>query len=266
MALVGGCEMHLLVTRPQPQADDWVRRLAGLGLHASALPLLAIEDAPDPAAVRAAWGQLPTQRLAMFVSPSAVDRFFACAPAGWQWPSRTVAGGTGPGTARALAAAGVPPGCIICPAADSPRLDSEALWALLRHRLPWRGEHALIVRGEGGRDWLADTLRAEGAQVAFVTAYRRAPPRLDAQTAGLLEQALAQPAGHLWLLSSSEAVQQLPRLLAGRSLAASQALATHPRIAATAREVGFGRVDEVGASVESVAHAARARSSGPTAG
>lgn len=258
--------MRLLVTRPQPQADDWVRRLAERGVDAHALPLLDIEDAADPLPVRAAWQGLAAQRLVMFVSPSAVDRFVAQAPAGWQWPARTLAGGTGPGTARALGAAGVPAECIVSPGADSPRLDSEALWALLRDRLSWHGERALIVRGEGGREWLADTLRAEGAEVSFVTAYRRSAPRLGEQGSRLLGQALALPDAHLWLLSSSEAVQQLPALLAGQSLARSQALATHPRIAATARDIGFGRVDEVGASIDAVGQAALDRAQGSPQG
>ena len=34
---------HLLVTRPQPQADAWVARLQALGLAASAFPLLGID-------------------------------------------------------------------------------------------------------------------------------------------------------------------------------------------------------------------------------
>ncbi|WP_051048910.1 uroporphyrinogen-III synthase [Ideonella sp. B508-1] len=44
---------RVLVTRPQPQADAWARRLCSAGLPAMALPLIEIGSAPDRVAVRA---------------------------------------------------------------------------------------------------------------------------------------------------------------------------------------------------------------------
>lgn len=245
--------MRVLVTRPQPQADEWVDRLQALGLDAAAFPLLGIEGPADPSTVPAAWDALPALRLAMFVSPSAVERFFALAPAGRTWPPGVLAGGTGPGTAGALAAAGVPAASIVCPGPDSERFDSEALWKLLRNRADWASARVLIVRGEGGRDWLADTLRAQGASVQFVEAYRRVAPRPDAAAQALLAQALARPEAHVWLFSSSEAVHHLPPLAPQTDWSAAWALATHPRIAQAARDIGIGRVDAVTPSPEAVA-------------
>ncbi len=245
--------MRVLVTRPQPQAGEWVLRLAALGVPACALPLLDIAPAADPAPVQAAWSDLAQQDLAMFVSPSAVVRFFEARPADQAWPEGLVAGCTGPGTHAALRKAGVPEACIVSPPVAQGQFDSEALWALLRGRRDWRGARALIVRGEGGREWLADTLRAQGAQPRFVEAYRRATPQLDAGARALLAAALAEPAGHLWLFSSSEAVRQLPALAPDADWSASRALATHPRIAEAARALGFARVDEVEVTPEAVA-------------
>lgn len=255
--------MRLLVTRPQPQADDWVARLAALEIDAIALPLLAIGDAPDPAAVSAAWRGLAQRALAMFVSPSAVERFAAARPAGTRWPPGTLAGSTGPGTARALRDAGVPAQCIVSPAEDAPRFDSEALWALLRARCDWRGRAALIVRGEGGRDWLAGQLRAAGAEVDFVEAYRREPPRWTAAQREALDAARAHPAAQWWLFSSSEAIGQLAVLAVQADWSASTALATHPRIAEAARRAGFGRVHEVAPSPQAVAALTRSIQSPP---
>ena len=178
--------------------------------------------------------------LAVFVSANAVAHFLA-EPGQPAWPPGTLAGSTGPGTTAALRQAGVPAACIREPAAGAERLDSEALWQQLR-ALDWRGARALIVRGEGGRDWLADTLRAAGAEVEFVTAYRRALPRFDEAQAALLAAAQADPAGHVWHFSSSEAVHHLPRLAPGARWQASAALATHPRIGEAARAIGFGDV------------------------
>ena len=265
----------LLVTRPQPQADEWVASLRALGLQAIALPLLGIAPPADPAPVRAAWavlagtatdtatcnatGHHPSHESArlpavvMFVSPSAVDRFFALRPAGRAWPAGVIAAGTGPGTGRALLAANVPAAAVLTPPDDGDRFDSEALWVVLRSRVHWAGSAALIVRGEGGRDWLADTLRRQGASVHFVEAYRRTVPVLDAPAQAALQQALAQPAACCWLFSSSEAVGHLPALAPGADWSQAVALATHPRIAAAARRLGFGRVVQVPPSPEAVA-------------
>ncbi|MBP6903078.1 MAG: uroporphyrinogen-III synthase [Burkholderiaceae bacterium] len=242
---------RLLVTRPQPQADEWVARLQALGLQAAALPLLAIGDAPQATAVPAAWATLPGRALVMFVSPTAVQRFFAGRPAGAAWPAGTLAGSTGPGTAAALRAQGLAEPLLVTPPDDAPRFDSEALWLQLQQRRPppvWPGARVLIVRGEGGRDWLAGTLAEAGAQVDFVEAYRRQPPRLDAAGQALLAAAVAAPQAHAWLVSSSEALGHLARLAPAADWSAACALATHPRIAESAQALGFGRVHRVSPS------------------
>ncbi|NUP87876.1 MAG: uroporphyrinogen-III synthase, partial [Burkholderiaceae bacterium] len=93
----------VIVTRPQPQASQWVVRLQALGLRARALPLLSIAQAPRPDEVERAWRALQRHALVMFVSPNAVERFFALKPPGQPpWPAGTWAGSTGPGTEAAL--------------------------------------------------------------------------------------------------------------------------------------------------------------------
>jgi len=253
--------MRVIVTRPPAQAADWVQQLRALGVDACALPLLDIAAPADPAAVHQAWAQLQRYALVMFVSPNAVQRFFALRPLGAQWPGALCAGSTGPGTSSALAAAGLAEQQIVAPAADAPRFDSEALWARIES-WPWPGREVLVVRGEEGRDWLATQLQQRGAQVHFVAAYRRALPQLDAAAAALLRAACEQAAQHRWLFSSSEAVQNLGRLAPGLDWRAATAWATHPRIADTARALGFGRVDLVGADARDIAAASAAEAGG----
>jgi len=218
---------------------------------------MGIADVADAAPVQAAWrailadGAVPA--VVMFVSPSAVDRFFARAPAAWHWPASSLAAGTGPGTAAALRAAGVPGAAIVTPAEAAGRFDSEALWAVLQPQRHWAGCQAWIVRGEGGRDWLADTLRQQGAQVHLVEAYRRTVPVPDAAGQAALARALARPAVHCWLFSSSEAVGHLPALAPGADWSQARALATHPRIAEAARRLGINQVQLVQPSPEAVA-------------
>lgn len=252
--------MRCLVTRPQAQALPLVAQLRALGVDAAALPLIAIAPPADPAAVAAAWARLGDCALAMFVSANAVEGFFALRPPDARWPDSTRAGATGPGTAAALHAAGVPAGAIDAPSA--PPYESEALWPLWQPHAR-AGARALIVRGEHGRDWLASRLRAAGVRVDFVAAYARRPPGLDAAAQALLAQALAAPGAHAWLFSSSEAIAQLGALAPDADWAAATALATHPRIGAAARAFGFGRVLDAAVALPELGAQLRSLQSAP---
>ena len=63
--------------------------------------------------------------------------------------------------------------------------------------------------------WLGDRLREAGMRVDAVGVYRRGCPRLDVPTRALLRRALASPASHVWLFSSSEAIGHLEALEQG---------------------------------------------------
>jgi uroporphyrinogen-III synthase len=243
--------VRVIVTRPPAQAAPWVAQLQALGVDAVALPLIGIEPVDDPAPLRAAWTALPGTALVMFVSANAVLHFFAQrGPAAW--PAGTLAGATGPGTSAALRDVGLAGPQIVEPAADAARWDSEALWERIAGR-DWAGRRVLVVRGEDGRDWLADTLREHGARVDFVAAYRRRAPQPDAAARALVAAARAAPAVHLWIFSSGEAVGQLRALAPDADWSASQAAASHPRIAQAARAAGFGRVLTVAPTPAAVA-------------
>jgi uroporphyrinogen-III synthase len=256
---------RVLVTRPLDQAREWVSQLQARGIEAVALPMLGIEPMPDPAPLKAAWAAMARHGLLMFVSPNAVQHFFAQRPAGAVWPDGLLAASPGPGTSAALRAAGVADALLVEPPVAEGRFDSEALWAVLRGVRPWRGACVLVLRGSvddtpqgSGRDWLAQQLREAGAEVDMLAVYRRAGPHLDAAQREVFRQALAEPARQLWLFSSSEAVDQA-RAAAdaeGASWRPAAALATHPRIAERARAAGFAPVTETAPTLDAVAAAA----------
>jgi len=227
----------LLVTRPRPQCAALLARLAALGVPARALPLIEILPARDAGPVVAAWAALPEVDLAVFVSPNAVEQFFAHRGDA-AWPTKTLAACVGPGSAQALAEQGVPADCIVQPVADAASLDSEHLWAQLQPRRDWAGARVLLLRGDGGREWLAEQLTAAGARVEAVTVYHRAGPRFDAAEQALLNDVRIRPQGFVWLFSSAEAVGHLR----GLGLPGQRAIATHPRIADAARAAGFAPV------------------------
>lgn len=243
--------LRVLVTRPARQAADWVARLRAAGIDAVALPLIEIVCAPDEAQVQAAWEQLPSMRLAVFVSPNAAECFFGARPPAAQWPADTRAAAVGPGTSRVLRELGVDAGQIVEPAVDAAQFDSEALWEQLR-AIDWNAQQVLIVRGDGGREWLAETLRAHGAQVSAVCAYRRCVPRLDEAQRAIVAAALREPRRHLWFFSSSEAIANLEAIAAEADWSRARALATHPRIAESAQRLGFDEVARARPAFEAV--------------
>lgn len=256
--------MRVIVTRPQREAQDWVQALRQAGHEALALPLITIAPAPDVVALQQAWRRHEAYLGLMFVSANAVDGFFASRPAGAPWPAQAWA--TGPGTVGALLRAGVPASQITAPPADAAQFDSEALWHLVAGRIH-PGVRVLIVRGAdaaagssaqgAGRDWFARQVAAAGGTVDFVASYQRQRPSLDT-----VQKQLAQAAagdGSVWLFSSSEAVLNLQASLPQQDWGAARAVATHARIAQSARAAGFAVVHEsrpaladVRASIESM--------------
>lgn len=246
---------RVIVTRPRAQAVGWVRSLCEAGVDAVALPLIDIAPLEDPAPMHAAWSSLAACALVVFVSPNAVRHFFDARPAGATWPAAVRAGSTGPGTSAALREAGLVSAQIVEPPPDMP-FETESLWAAVSGEA-WAGRRVLVVRGEDGRDWLADTLRGAGASVGFVAAYRRSAPAmpLAADEQAVLDAAVADPSQHVWLFSSSEAVRHLQQIAPAHGWSAARAIASHPRIAAAARQAGFGRVDEATPTVPAIVRA-----------
>ncbi|MFZ3161479.1 MAG: uroporphyrinogen-III synthase [Rhodoferax sp.] len=269
--------MRLIVTRVQPQARQWADRFEACGRDALVLPLIEVRGLADATAVRAAWLNLSNYKAAMFVSRHAVDYFFQAKPAPAHGEHALSAmtprwWATGPGTAHALLAHGVATPSLDTPPEQAGQFDSEALWRQV-HPQVQPGDRVLIVRGDSvtpdarslvdndqgvGREWLAERLRQSGAQVDFVVAYQRGAPFWTDAQCGLARSAAAD--GSVWLFSSAEALGHLQSLLPGQDWSAARAVATHPRIAAAARDLGFAVVtqtrptwEEVRASVESLA-------------
>lgn len=269
--------VRIIVTRVQPQAQHWADRFAACGHEALVLPLIEVRGLADATAVLTAWLNWSNCKAAMFVSRHAVDYFFNEKPALASEDKaltelKTRVWSTGPGTANALLEHGVAPALMDTPSEQAGQFDSEALWELV-HTQVHSGDKVLIVRGDSvapddstvadndqgvGREWLAQRLRQAGAQVDFVVAYQRGAPVWTE-----MERAVAREAatdGSVWLFSSAEALGHLHSLLPGQDWSASRALATHPRIAAAARALGFGVVtqsrptwEDVLASIESLA-------------
>ena len=223
--------LYIAVTRPAGQAGALIERIRAAGGEAIALPLLEIAPPDRPLHAEALRQQLEHARTIIFISPNAVRMALAILPAS-QWPRNATLATVGKGTARALHAAGFYD--IVTPAAGA---DSEALLAQPEFRQVC-DQDILIVRGEGGRALLAQTLEARGARVRHAIVYRRRPRPPDLSR-------LRQQEPVTFVLTSSEALRVL--LEAARDedelawLRAQCYVFGHPRIAELGRTRGLVR-------------------------
>lgn len=228
----------IVVTRPRAQADALAAAIAAAGGDALRFPLLEISPADDPGPLQAAAEQLASYALAVFISPNAVEYSLSTLLAQAPWPAGLIPAAVGQGTVKALAAHGIA-GCV----APRERFDSEALLELPELQAErMAGKRVAIFRGDGGRELLADTLRARGAAVDCIACYRRSAPAGGADT--LLA---AWRAGRLDAItvSSSEGLRYLVDMLDGegrRFLAATPVFVPHARIAENARALGLQQV------------------------
>ncbi|MDZ7803512.1 uroporphyrinogen-III synthase [Thiohalophilus sp.] len=225
--------LRVVITRPPHQSADLQQQLEQAGARPLLFPLLAIDQPADPAAAQQALSRLREYDLLIFISPNAVQHALVLLPDGL--PNNLPLACVGRGTARALQQA----------AGRSPELlpqqghDSEALLALPALQQPQiRNKRVLIVRGEGGREKLATSLRARGAQVGYAEVYRRVKPANDPET---LLGPLRRGEIDIISLSSSEALDNLLEM--GKSeqetLQHTPLVVFHQRIADAARQRGF---------------------------
>jgi uroporphyrinogen-III synthase len=251
----------VVITRPRAQADELARAVAALGRTPVVLPLLEISPLDDQSVLAATLARLADYALVAFVSPNAIDAAFEHVR---QWPAQVTLAVLGEGSRAALARHGVSAaGATIVSPPDPAHSDSEHLLATLD--LPaFAGRRVLIVRGENGRELMAEAFRAAGALVETVAAYRRGVPALTPELAATLRSLLAQP--NDWIITSSEALRGLLDLL--QQLDPDQAVAQmqhqhlivpHARIAETARALGLARITLTGSGDERLLAALQSR-------
>jgi uroporphyrinogen-III synthase len=199
----------VLVTRPAHQADGLCALIEADGGRALRFPTLEIAGPHDPAALTGALAALARYDLAVFVSPNAVERVLSHPMLRNGWPARVRTAVIGAGSARALSSRGV--SVDIVPAHGS---DSEAL--LAHPALQAMTDRRVVVfRGNGGRELLAATLRARGAEVDYAEVYRRVRP-----AAGALDLSAALSRGDVDVITatSADSLRNLCELVGAQGL------------------------------------------------
>ncbi|WP_439886711.1 uroporphyrinogen-III synthase [Pseudomonas sp. MBLB4123] len=226
---------RLLLTRPAEECPALAATLAARGIHSSSLPLLAIEALAETAEQRATILDLDRYSAVIAVSKPAarlglelLDRYWPQPLAEQPWF------GVGAATAEILADYGLP---VHCPDGGD---DSESLLALpqLQQALTQAfTPRVLILRGEDGREWLAERLREQGVQVDYLPLYRRRLP--DYPEGTLIGRVRGERLNGL-VISSGQGFSHL-RLLAGEhwpELARLPLFVPSPRVAEQAHAAG----------------------------
>ena len=251
----------VVITRPAAQASSLARQMEALGRTVELLPLLEISPLQDQSALKATLAELQRFALVAFVSPNAIDAAFAHID---QWPGGVPLAVVGEGSRAALAQHGITAAnATIFSPHDAARSDSEHLLQALD--LPaLAGREVLIVRGESGRELMADGLRAAGAIVTTLPAYRRNVPVLTPALRAKLLVLLA--VDHDWIITSSEALRGLLGLIAQLDapdlvvkMQQQHVIVPHARIAETAQELRFARVTLCGSGDERLLAALQSR-------
>lgn len=237
----------IVITRPAGESQRLAASIHAAGGEPLLCPAMEIRDVADARALDRVIDRLDEVDLAIFVSPSAVDKAMTRITARRAWPAKLRCAAIGPGGAQALQRFGVNE--VMAPLRGDGRYDSESLLAL-----PFlqnvRGLRVVIFRGDGGRELLGDTLAARGAIVEQAACYQRGKPAFDVLP---LLRAWETDTVAAVIVTSSEGLRNFFEHIgaAGQArLKHTLIVVPHPRIAAAARELGLARVVESAAGDE----------------
>ena len=247
--------MHpVIITRPFLQAAAFAERVVAIGRQVEVFPLLEIQALADPGSLDEILTKLSHFALVAFVSQNAVHAVFSRIQ---KWPENLTIAVMGAGSRAALAEHGMTDANarIISPI-NPERTDSETLLEVLDFSA-LEGREVLIIRGESGRELLADALRSHGVSVTQTAAYQRVTPEFTPPKQERLKLMLERE--NDWIVTSSEALRNLftwvKKLDLDNAVAKMQhqhIFVPHARIAETAEILGFQFITLTGSGDESL--------------
>lgn len=244
---------RLLLTRPAEESQALAQTLAEVGVYSASLPLLEIEPLPVSEANRSIIYDLAAYCAVIVISKPAARLGLAMLDEVWPQPPMQKWFTVGAATAQILDDYGLP---VFFPEHGD---DSEALLDLPQFQQALSGydPKVLIMRGEDGRELLAERLRERGVVVDYLPLYRRHLPQYPAFA--LPDTVKAERLNGL-VVSSGQGFEHL-RELAGDAwptLAQMPLFVPSPRVAEMARAAGaLTVVDCRGASAPALLAALR---------
>ncbi len=242
---------RILVTRTSEQASPLVEALHLAGYEPVVVPTIALEAPSTFVPLDAALQDLDRFDWLVFTSANAVEAFARRLGAHNVGPKIAA---IGPATARAVAAAGMLVSFV------PEQAVGESLAAALVAEVAHGAKRFLLVRAEQARDVVPQALRAAGAEVVDVAAYRTVVPETSIELIrAVFAERAAWPAAVLFT-SGSTAVN-LAALLASAGVSLPEAVrrvSIGPITSATLRELGWAvdaeaRETTIASLVEAVA-------------
>lgn len=187
------------ITRPVDQAKKLAELISNAGGTPILFPLIEITPLADYSQFEAVISEIDSYDWAIFISSNAVQN--GMSPLVKKGiPTKLKFAAIGPVTAKELQGFGV-----VNVLVPNDRFDSESLLAL-PEMTNVAGKKVMIFRGVGGREILAETLKARGAQVTFAECYQRINPQTHCN---LLAQLYSEKKLHGIVVTSSEAMRHL---------------------------------------------------------
>jgi len=224
-------DRRILVTRRIEQAGSLVDALSALGATVVEVPLIVQGPPEDAGPLDRALGRLASYEWLAFTSANAVDAMAdRLAQLGGKLPARLRLASVGPTTAHAISERFTGRRVDLQPVSQ---YRAEGLVEAFR-TLDLAGQHVLLPVSDRARDTLAAGLRAQGADVDVVNAYRTVTPD---GARDRLERALADGID-LVILASPSAVEGLMVALGGRARGLAVAV-IGPVTEQAAREAGL---------------------------
>ncbi len=227
--------LGIVVTRPAHQAESLCEMIRAEGGRPIVYPTLEIVARELDQAASEALSDLAACRAIVFVSANAVEFGLPLLDLSILQGLEIIA--VGEKTAQRLTDAGLQQ--VIYPTEGS---GSEALLELPNlSEENIRGQRILIIRGNGGRELIADALRLRGARIEYIEVYQRiCPPPLSNLADEWNRQAL-----HSIICTSVEGVQNLQSMVGEASQSSLQAtplIVPSARVESRAQELGFKNV------------------------
>lgn len=190
--------LGVLVTRPRQQSAELVEEIERRGGRAIVFPSIDIA-ARDRQSIEDDVAQLSPADITIFISSNAVDF-------GIDYASGEIAA-IGPATAAAVENAGRIVSVQPESGFDSEQLLAEAAFGDMH------GKTVRIIRGNAGREYLANTLMERGATVEYLSTYERRLPRYSQDVLDELENKWRQGDIGAVVVMSVESLANLQSLL-----------------------------------------------------
>lgn len=227
--------MSILVTRPSPAGEQLVNRLRARGKSAWHLPLIDFTPGNDLPHLAQRLADLMAGDLLFIVSQHAINYAHPwLTQQGVTWPARLRYFAVGRTTGLRLHdLCGLP---VSYPDEGETSEDLLRLPALARIE----GKRALILRGNGGREVLEQTLRQRGVHTTYCECYRRSPIHYDGEEQGRRMRTLGIDT---LVITSGEMLQQfytlMPEYYRHAWLTHCRLIVISERLAMLARQLGW---------------------------